>query len=283
MATDRVPAFELSQDVARLVTDDFLRGANLADLSDFRSKSTEITAIDRDGILRLEDEALSRFEPADAECDTWLSPRLHCLLRLTRRPARIPGFWRWMALEVMPRYVRHRWTKGGKVKAYRFLGGSNFLRRNAISRLWWGAESIRNGPDYRETDAIFRYSGVEQYVLDLRFGHLRPSALAFAKVATGRSRVRELKFEEMKELSKRANLLLSGTALESLAPPGHDEISEPDLRWLRDDPNPEVLIKQSLADLRGPSDGRVADEEIRDYEEWFSEVATDIVNGKSAT
>lgn len=275
-SAQRETAYQLSPEVARLVTDDFLSGHPLGKFDEFRSEVGDFK-INLGSLQRLQEEALERFGPNDSECDTWLAPRLHNALRLSRRNARNQGFWRWMALVVMDRYVRHRWSDGGVVKAYRYLGGSNFLRRNAVSRLWWGAEAMRNGADYREVDSIFRSSGLEQYVLDLRFGHLRASALALARVGLGRSGVRPLSFDELKDLSKRANLLLSATALESLAPPARDEIGETDTGWLEEDPNVEILVQKKTVDLRGPSDGKVSEEEIREYERWYVDIATRIV------
>ena len=83
-------------------------------------------------------------------------------------------------------------------------------------------------------------------------------------------------------MSKRVNLLLSATALESLAPAGHDEMGEVDSVWLAEEPNVEVLIRQKLSDLRGPADGKVADDEIRAYEDWYAHVASEIVGAVKA-
>jgi len=280
-AAQRENAYQLTPEVARIVTDDFLAGQPLGKTDEFRSAVGDFK-IDVGGLQRLQAEALARFAPNDSECDTWLAPRLHNVLRLSRRNARNQGFWRWMALVAMEQYVRHRWADDGVVKSYRYLGGSNFLRRNAVSRLWWGAEAMRNGPDYREVDSIFRSSGLEQYVLDLRFGHLRASALALARVGLGRSGVRPLSFDELKDLSKRANLLLSATALESLAPPARDEIGETDTGWLDEDPNVAILIQKKTVDLRGPSDGIVSEDEIREYERWYADIAARIVDEAKA-
>jgi hypothetical protein len=270
--TSKTSAFQMTADVSRIVTPEFLAGNALGDAADFITPLDEVK-IDEAGLVALQDEALTRFGPNEKECDAWLAPRLHCILRISRRQARNQGFWRWCALVPFGRYVRHRWAVNEEVAAYRYLGGSNFLRRNGVSRLWWGAEAMRNGPDYTAVESIFLNSGLEQYILDLRFGHLRASALALARVGAGLGGSAPLTFDQLKELSKRANLLLSGTALESLAPASHEELGDVDRAWLTDEPNTEVIIKQKVGDLRGPTDGRATDEEITAYCRWYSDIA----------
>jgi len=267
----RKQAYELVSGVEHIVTAEFLGGARLADASDYRLPSADVR-VDVEDVQRLADEAVQDFGERSLEGDAWLAPRLHNLLRLERRQASNQGFWRWMALEVMPEYVKHRWAKNGAVDAYRYLGTGYFLRRNAVSRLWWGAEVMRNGSDYAEVEHAFKSSGVEQYALDLRFGNLRPAAIAFSRVARGAAGGRPLKFDEIKELSKRVNLLLSGTSLESLAPAGQDEVDEPYEEWLEDEVDAEVLANAHLGDIEGPPDPKSADEEIDEYVRWFAEV-----------
>jgi hypothetical protein len=276
-SSNRKQAFQLSQNVERLVAAEFLAGGALGSLEDFRTP-VEGLLVDLEAVDRLQDEVIRRFSPYDLECDIWLAPRFHNVVRLSRRQASNQGFWRWMSLEVMNRYVRHRWAEKGKVTAYRYLGGSNFLRRNAAARLWWGAEAVRNGADYRQVEAIFRSSGLEQYVLDSRFGHLRASALGFARVGMGKAGTRELKFEEMKELSKRANLLLSATALEGLANTGAAEFDVSSTAWLAEEPNVDIVIKQPISEIRGPASDAVTEDEIARYAAWYAEIAREIIN-----
>ena len=274
--TNKTSAFQIAADVARrIVTPEFLAGGALGDTAEFITPLEEVT-IDEGGLVALQEEALKRYGPNENECDAWLAPRLHCILRISRRQARNQGFWRWFALVPFARYVRHRWAVDDKVAALRYLGGSNFLRRNAVSRLWWGAEAMRNGSDYSAVESIFLNSGLEQYILDLRFGHLRASALALARVGAGHGDNPPLTFDQLKELSKRANLLLSGTALESLARASHEELGDVDRGWLTEEPNTEIIIKQKVGDLRGPTDGRATDEEIMAYCRWYGDIARKI-------
>lgn len=273
----KTAANQITADVSRIVTAEFLAGGTLGDVSEFTTHLDDLK-IDEAGLGALQEEALRRYGPNDNECDAWLAPRLHCMLRISRRQARNPGLWRWLALVPFSLYVRHRWAVEGTVSAYRYLGGGNFLRRNAVSRLWWAAEAMRNGPDYRAVETILLNSGLEQYVLDLRFGHLRASALALARIGAGVGGNPPLTFDQLKELSKRANLLLSATALESLAPMGHDELGDVDRAWLAEEPHAEVIIRQKLDDLRGPTDGRAAEDEIVAYCRWYSDIAHKILD-----
>jgi len=276
----RQRAYEIVPSVEHIVTDEFLAGGRLADLNDYKAQSADIR-VDVEDVRRLVDEAIQNFGPRSLEGDAWLAPRLHNLLRLERRQASNQGFWRWMALEVMPDYVRHRWAQKKKgfdnyVDAYSYLGTGYFLRRNAVSRLWWGAEIMRNGADYTEVEPALKNSGIDQYALDLRFGNLRPAAIAFSRVARGAEVGRPLKFDEIKALSKRVNLLLSGTSLESLAPAGQDEVDDPYEQWVEDDVDPETLVTSDLGAIEGPPDSKCADDEIDEYIRWFAEVARDV-------
>ena len=269
---DRTNALALSADVARIVSDSFLSGEPLGQVDPFQSP-IEDTKVCVSDLLTLEEEALDKFGPYDSECDVWLAPRLHYVLRLTRRQAGNKGLWRWLSLSVLSRYVRHRWAKDDKVTAYRYLGGGFFRRRNAISRLWWGAETMRVGPDYTTAESIFRNSGVEQYVLDSRFGDLSASAIAFSRVALGAVVGRALTFDETRDLSIRANLLLSATSLESLSAPGVEEIGAVDDEWLKEEADVDLARHNSAKALRGPADHRVSDDEIHAYEQWYGEIA----------
>ena len=137
---------------------------------------------------------------------------------------------------------------------------------------------MRHGPDYREVATVLRSSALDQYILDLRYGDLRASALAFARVCTGRySGIPAMTFDQTKALSKRVNLLLSATALESLALPEDDEIGAVDTSWLAEVPEPEVIIQKKLEDLRGPNDGKVSEDEISHFAQWYAEIARQIV------
>lgn len=79
--------------------------------------------------------------------DRWLAPRVHYALRLTRAEAADKGIWLWLALRYHE-YVLWRWAPAsgsGSVSEDRWYGP---VHKQALARLWWGAEQFRNGPDY---------------------------------------------------------------------------------------------------------------------------------------
>ncbi|GGU66919.1 DUF6339 family protein [Streptomyces bacillaris] len=110
-----------------------------------------------DPVRALVEDAMYRFrEDRPTAADSWLAPRLHATLRLTRREAADRGIWNYLALGVAPDYVvwrhlsepkRKREESDGspKVAAARFRGPAY---TQAFARLWWAAELYRDGPDY---------------------------------------------------------------------------------------------------------------------------------------
>lgn len=105
------------------------------------------------------DEAMRRFRSTPDQSDTWLAPRVHATLRLTRRQAAEKTILYWLNIVAKPDYVRWRFgSEGGesRVVAFdRFMGEDS---KSAIGRLWWAAELTRNGSDYSETEQVLRTS-----------------------------------------------------------------------------------------------------------------------------
>src|SRR3712207_5044930 len=98
----------------------------------------------RDGLMRRVGALAESGEWRTAEeSDTWLSPRLHSALRLTRAEAGDRGLWHWLALRYRS-YVEYRWTGDGGVNRDRWFGP---VHKQALARLWWGAELFRDGDD----------------------------------------------------------------------------------------------------------------------------------------
>ncbi|MEV7946467.1 DUF6339 family protein [Streptomyces rubiginosohelvolus] len=100
----------------------------------------------------LVEDAMYKFQDdRPTAADSWLAPRLHAALRLTRREAADRRIWNYLALGVAPDYViwRHLVAKSegepAKVAARRFRGPAY---TQAFARLWWAAELFRDGPDY---------------------------------------------------------------------------------------------------------------------------------------
>jgi hypothetical protein len=241
--------------------------------------------VDHDGIERLLMAAQSRFPDAakqQFECDGWLAPRLHYFMRISRRAASNLGFWRHLTVMKGLEYVEYRWGTDEKPLPFdRVMGGtgaSSFaLRRNALARLWWAAEMARNGSDYSPVLLALKNSGADQYGLDLRYGYLRPGVIAFERVLLGLAGGgEELSFEEAKEFSKRVNLYLSATSLEGLgdAVGGGDEL---DREWYGAEASAEDVVAADLKKLPGPADGAVTEAQIKPYEEWYGQIAKELV------
>ncbi|MEU8098619.1 DUF6339 family protein [Streptomyces rubiginosohelvolus] len=100
----------------------------------------------------LVEDAMYKFQDdRPTAADSWLAPRLHAALRLTRREAADRRIWNYLALGVAPDYViwRHLVAKSegepAKVAVRRFRGPAY---TQAFARLWWAAELFRDGPDY---------------------------------------------------------------------------------------------------------------------------------------
>ena len=132
----------------------------------------------------------------DTSTDAQLAQEIHAALNgLPRRVLTDPLMWQWLTLEVFPNYVRSRWfgdyelrqlrETDGAGKALipdsavkRFLGNASMVgvSRNALARLFWGAEAAwfqASGKDrYAEVDIVFASSdlfvGVFERVLGLR-------------------------------------------------------------------------------------------------------------------
>lgn len=95
------------------------------------------------------DEALNAFagrdlRPAD---DAAMAVAVRAALPLSAREAADRNLWWWLTLRRYPKIVRRRWAKSGddnSLSRERMLGQVN---RNALARLWWGAEMVGSLPD----------------------------------------------------------------------------------------------------------------------------------------
>jgi hypothetical protein len=113
----------LAPDAQLLLTPEFFLLATPIDFQKYIKKFTRV--IDIDTLAEVVQEAMHRFDDAHVASDSWLAPRVHAALRLTRREAAEAGIWEYLAVAVMPQYVRWRWP-GDKEKGQRAsdtLGG----------------------------------------------------------------------------------------------------------------------------------------------------------------
>lgn len=205
--------------------------------------------------------------------DRWLAPRLHSAIRLSRRVASDRAFWAWIAMSFAPEYVFRRWSDGdGRIRTYRFTGD---LLRNGVSRLWWAAELLRNGPDYSNMHLGLRRASTAQSALELKYSWYRPAVIAFVNVAEGGSR--KASDSQLRALEKRANAYLPLAPLEAI---GFDDAeSDHDESWWEDAATLKELTGPD--EPQGPKDGYADANAIRALERWFSDVLgeTDGVSG----
>lgn len=93
--------------------------------------------------------------PNRSHSDSWIAPRLHYALRISRAHASEKSMWEWLGSTRWQEYVYWRWADTtGTVASDRWFGGIN---KQALARLWWGAELLRDGPDYKPVATAFKF------------------------------------------------------------------------------------------------------------------------------
>lgn len=97
------------------------------------------------------DEAMNAFAGRDLRPgdDAAMAIAVRAALPLSGREAADRNLWWWLTVRRYPRIVRCRWGKIDEdniasLSRERMLGQVN---RNALARLWWGAEMVRSLPD----------------------------------------------------------------------------------------------------------------------------------------
>jgi hypothetical protein len=202
------------------------------------------------------------------EADRWLAPRVHAALRVTRREAADKSLWGYLGVVRFENYVRWRFKDA---PASRFIGPPH---DQAIGRLWWGAELLRNGAAYDDVVTGFRIQDIPN---SFRFDifHRRPLALAAVRVlgtwrdgepATGR---------QANRLLQAMNMEIVTLAVDAELP---DEALDDDESWLEQTPRTEDLLDETLPE--GPSDSPVREETLRRAIELVHSIATDIALSK---
>jgi len=216
------------------VTPEFRRGDTEVDLGGLAKALPR--AISANPLASVIAEALNRFgESGQTESDVWLAPRVHASLRLTRAEAADRWVWAFLAIAEFPEYVRWRWKdSSGDVVADRFIGPEY---KQALARLWWGAELTRNGGSYAPTEFAFKIQDIPNTWQRLDAFHNRAAAVAAVQflaklrdgeLATGR---------EANRLAKAFNHQLTTVVLDELAPnppPNSDAWDA----WLMEEPDP---------------------------------------------
>ncbi len=160
---------------------------------DFGEHLTDLcfgAGVDLEALRSVVDEAMRRHHggAAGTESDVWLAPRLHHVLRLSRRQAAAPGLWMWLAAVEFPDYVRWRWggepgDESAAAKTERFAGPPY---KHALARLWWTAELCRNGDDYSPVAIALGKQDIQNNLLRMDIAHHRPTVQAALRVLAGR-------------------------------------------------------------------------------------------------
>jgi hypothetical protein len=183
-----------------------------------------------------------------SEIDGYLAPRIHAVLRLPRQWAAREDLWTWLAAVPFRRFMEKRWPIGETQNSWRYTDKN--LLRNGVSRLWWAAELLRDGPDYSLVSEPVKKVYSFQFVSELRYSWHKECARAFARVIEDR----RIGSEGAKDLSKRVNVYLRSRGLElsdQLSPNATNSI---DNEWLSHRPKLAELTCP-VGELVGPRDG----------------------------
>jgi hypothetical protein len=232
--------------------------------------STEPAGIecDLDLVKQLAQKSATFLPPE--QMDPWLAPRLHAALRIPRRLATDEGMWAWLAFHCQP-FVDARFRKGKeKLHPWRYRGTWS---RNALSRLWWGAEMTRNGPDYSSVPLCFARTRTAQFALELMYSWDRAAAIAFTRVAEGVDGGVRLSDDRTNALSTRLKVLLTLRSLDSFGTADADDTEEFDAEWASHRPSFASLVRDDLSAIQGPSTGTVSQSRIDELAAWFRQVA----------
>ena len=221
------------------------------------------------------------------QTDAWLAPRVHACFRLTRREASNKEIWVYLAYRYAD-YVRWRWP-GGKDSSNlaRFLG-KQLRKDNALSRLWWSAELIRNGNDYSMVEKALSegYQDIPNTLTGISIFHDKNVAFSATRIATSLKKGPvKGEPEETTLTTRKVNLFsraLRGTTatvpIESIAEPyefEYDAIKD----WIGQSPNPQDYEEN---DPVGPDDRKLDKEDVKSLDGFFNDVAkyADLLNTK---
>ena len=259
----------LSADARQVLALEFRRdGIPAPDLAPFEVALSR--EIDVEPLQRVAAAAQDRFADDPVRADSWLAPRVHATLRLTRREAADPRIWRSVGIAVLPDYVRWRFPHpeaGTPVE--RFIGGEN---KHAVGRLWWGAEFLRNGSSYAPVARAFEIQDIPNS-FNFDFFHNRPIALAAVRLlATFRGPDKAATGRQANRLLQAANMMLTTTSLDSLVPDEGPDRHATD-GWVRG-PIDETLLMD--AEPVGPNDPPISEAAIEGAAIFLRRVAHEI-------
>lgn len=252
--------------IHRLITPAFREGDESIDLTPYESPLPTGRVIDVDVVVQLLAETESRFGAKPSQSDSWLGPRLHSALRLTRAEAAIQGVWSWLALGPCAGYIRWRW--GATLQVSRFVGPYHL---HGLARLWWMAELFRDGSDYQAAEQALKNADIAQYFLRLDIAHHRPTCQAFMRVESRRRPGEPLTGREANALAKAANCAATTLVFEAIAP---DSPLDGDARrdWVEAEADIAELIN---GEPKGPPDPPVPDDAVAAMTALMSQLFAD--------
>lgn len=193
---------------------------------DFREEHFEDAGVqyDHDRIEELLGAAVAEYEPGrtGSAMDRDLAPSLHRALPLSRRIAADTAVWHYLTAAVFPWFVRHRWRRSrGDVTKERMLGST---KRNALARLWWGAElTAQDGDNYDLTRILLAPGGGQdlfEQLLGHRFSHYPAASRSFVEKA------RDLSRGAIRQTAEGLSQMATTLVLESMDPGEVNELVE---------------------------------------------------------
>ena len=258
----------------RTLLDETFRSADAdaLDVSDFLEDWER--EVDLESFHEIIDECMRRFEHRPETSDSWLAPRIHASLRMTRREASQREVWAFLNVACRPDYVRWRFTSKqgaskGLVELGRFIGEDS---RNSLGRLWWIAELTRNGGDYQLSETVTKSTrfGTSWQGIDLM--HHRVFALGSARYLTAANGGNPLTDSQSQRFAKAVNLFFRTTHVDSIAlSPKFDDLAMQD--WIDSKPDYTKFLDE-LPD--GPDEDAIDEEDIQKFVKFFDQIAKDI-------
>ncbi|MGY1810183.1 DUF6339 family protein [Blastococcus sp. SYSU D00669] len=215
-----------------------------------RGQTVDVEAVDR--LMGYVTGLVERGRWASPEdSDAWLAPRLHSALRLTRSEAGDRGVWHWLALRYHD-YVDYRWSGSGGVARDRWFGP---VHKQALARLWWGAELFRDGDDYEPVRVLFFRQDMPNSYLHRPLVRCRPLALGMVDQLQAVGGEGGPKASAVNDLARVLNLTTAGLPPEAETGFFRDDAAAYE-RWLHDLLPPDHDWDTTPA---GPPTGRRSD------------------------
>jgi|GEM_PF-3210719 len=210
---------ELELAATALLDEQYREGTASPDLGDFCRPFGR--PVDLEAAADVIAEGMRRFSGKDrAASDSWIGPRLHAALRLSRREASRRGVWRYLGVCVLPEYVRWRFTDPKKdppkpPPLERFVGDET---KHALGRLWWMAEMFRDGADYEPAAKALSNQDVINNLFRNDTAHHRPTAQGAVRVLVPGDGRPPLGGREANALAKAINTTAATVLLDAVAP-----------------------------------------------------------------